>query len=555
MGQNDPKRTQGLSTMATKVLRSIAITLIVFAVVKLLFFNSGTKRNNMKTVIDPGTFWRINLENKVDRMDPFKLKEEVKPKIISAVPQVNKSDRADAVKIVHLDLKGAAPKVNYLEQIFPLLSSLGADGILLEYEDMFPYYGDLQILRSPYAYSMEDIEKIKSLAKLNKLDIIPLVQVFGHLEFVLKHKQYFPLREVIQLPNDLNPHHPDSVTLVKSMVSQVMACHPEATWFHMGADEVFGLGTGEDSKNWLQGNKGGVDQMFLKHTVEMACFISEKRPGLRVLMCMSGLQNFAIPTIWNYGSSVDTDVIGNLISRYESAGFQSLWFASAFKGASLINQIWTPLEHHLQNHLSWLIVMTYMFTKYPSIALKGIMLTGWQRYEHHTVLCELFPVGIPSLAMCLLTLKHGSFGEKAQIEAHHILGCKIEVEENVCKGSVAFAGSQIYHRVHTIHTLLKAEVNKLMDNFFIKGGFGRYQRRHNFANPRHIEIFHNELKTLLDKWETYIEDFRVEMGAIFFTDAVEEGMEENVNTELDIMRECAEDAERILKLNGQPKSL
>ena len=61
---------------------------------------------------------------------------------------------------------------------------------------------------------------------------------------------------------------------------------------------------------------------------------------------------------------------------------------------------------------------------------------------------------------------------------------------------------------------------------------------------------------LLDKWETYIEDFRVEMGAIFFTDAVEEWMEENVNTELDIMRECAEDAERILKLNGQPsKSL
>ena len=37
--------------------------------------------------------------------------------------------------------------------------------------------------------SLEDIEKIKSLAKLNKLDIIPLVQVFGHLEVCGSHSR------------------------------------------------------------------------------------------------------------------------------------------------------------------------------------------------------------------------------------------------------------------------------------------------------------------------------------------------------------------------------
>lgn len=70
--------------------------------------------------------------------------------------------------------------------------------------------------------------------------------------------------------------------------------------------------------------------------------------------------------------------IGQLLSNYQQAGFQSVWFASAFKGASDINQIWTPLNHHLQNHLAWLKVIASM-SEYPSIKLDGIALTGWQR--------------------------------------------------------------------------------------------------------------------------------------------------------------------------------
>lgn len=34
-------------------------------------------------------------------------------------------------RVVHLDMKGAAPKLSYLEVVFPLLSSLGATGLLV----------------------------------------------------------------------------------------------------------------------------------------------------------------------------------------------------------------------------------------------------------------------------------------------------------------------------------------------------------------------------------------------------------------------------------------
>uniref|UniRef100_A0A8C2TGV3 Hexosaminidase D n=1 Tax=Coturnix japonica TaxID=93934 RepID=A0A8C2TGV3_COTJA len=58
-------------------------------------------------------------------------------------------------RLVHLDLKGAAPRVSYLEQLFPLLSRLGANGILIEYEDMFPFKGELEVLKSPYSWGLQ----------------------------------------------------------------------------------------------------------------------------------------------------------------------------------------------------------------------------------------------------------------------------------------------------------------------------------------------------------------------------------------------------------------
>lgn len=81
-----------------------------------------------------------------------------------------------------MDFKGAPPKVSYLAEIFPLFRALGANGLLIEYEDMFPYEGHLSQLRAVHAYSPAEVTEILRLARLSKLEVVPLVQTFGHME-------------------------------------------------------------------------------------------------------------------------------------------------------------------------------------------------------------------------------------------------------------------------------------------------------------------------------------------------------------------------------------
>ena len=141
-------------------------------------------------------------------------------------------------KLVHFDFKGAPPKIEYLLQIIPLLREWGATGILAEYEDMFPYKDDLQVVRKPYCYTLDDIHRLQQAAENENLTFIPLVQTFGHMEFVLKHAKFESLRETIDNPMSVCPLHKATQNLVKSLVDQIVEAHEDLKYLHIGGDEV-----------------------------------------------------------------------------------------------------------------------------------------------------------------------------------------------------------------------------------------------------------------------------------------------------------------------------
>ncbi|XP_037265971.1 hexosaminidase D isoform X3 [Falco rusticolus] len=414
-------------------------------------------------------------------------------------------------RLVHLDLKGAPPRASYLAEVLPLLRALGATGLLLEYEDTFPYAGPLAPLRAPHHYSPGEVRAVLSQARAQGLEVVPLVQAFGHMEFVLKHKEFAHLREVKVFPNALNPHKEESRALVKAMIDQVMALHEDLKWFHIGCDEVGLL----------------LSQELFSCNDE------------------SGVPQLVQPMIWDYTADLDVEDKVHLIEKYRRCGFSKVWFASAFKGATGVNQSLTLIGHHLKNHLQWLKVAGSS----PADVLEGIALTGWQRYDHFSVLCELLPVAIPSLAVCLQALKNGGYSEKIKENVEKLLGMSnLETDTFMSTSLGTFPGSNVLTLVTQVSFYLKSSVDDLLErNRYVTGWFSPYHRKRNIIHPIIMHHFQPDAVSLLSKWNAVVQDLQAAMEQVFHRCTIEEWMEENVHPSLQKLQQVVDDLDKAIK--------
>ncbi|NWI07551.1 HEXDC Hexosaminidase, partial [Tichodroma muraria] len=453
-------------------------------------------------------------------------------------------------RLVHLDLKGAAPRAQYLEQVLPLLRALGATGLLLEYEDTFPYTGPLELLQAPHAYSPAELRALLSRARAQGLDVVPLLPF--PLQFVLKHGQFAHLREVKALPNALNPHKEESLALVKAMIDQVMALHEDLQWFHIGCDEVYYLGEGEESKQWLQQQDNTPEKLCLSHIKAVATCLASSYPTVTPIvwddmlrgmseetLAESGVPQLVQLMIWDYAADIDVEGKVQLLEKYRRCGFSKVWFASAFKGATGANQSLTLIGHHLRNQLEWLRVAS----RSPADVLEGIALTGWQRYDHFSVLCELLPVAIPSLAMCLQALKNGGYSEKVKENVEKLLGMSnLEIDTFMSTSLGTFPGSNILTLVTQISFYLKSSVDELLErNRYVTGWFSPYHRKRKIIHPIIMHHVQPDAVSLLSKWNAVVQDLQAAMEQVFHRCAIEEWMEENVHPSLQKLQQVVDD--------------
>ncbi len=170
--------------------------------------------------------------------------------------------------------------------------------------------------------------------------------------------------------------------------------------------------------------------------------------------------------MWGYMEDVKSYFGNNIYEKYGRI-FGSIWIASAYKGAMGELAYITSINHHYQNHISWIDVMKEKLSR-NIVSFKGIALTGWSRYDHFLVLCDLLPQAIPSLVFNLQTMQVGHLNEQKKSDIQKDLGCNGNIpwwnnwpqpislsELSNTPTSCTFPGQEIYTIVITLDRVIQ----------------------------------------------------------------------------------------------------
>ncbi|XP_045771790.1 hexosaminidase D-like [Maniola jurtina] len=415
-------------------------------------------------------------------------------------------------KIVHLDLKGAPLKLSFLEQVLKYIKKCGATGILIEWEDSFPYRGEIVDIGSNAdasgdgMYSIEEVMYIFQCAKENQLEVIQLVQTIGHMEFVLKHPVFRKLQEKPRTPAVLCPSQQNSQSLVRAMVQQVLNVQPDAKYFHIGADEVWHTAVCIQCQYRAVSSKFGKLCLYLEHIRDLAIFIKQLRPELTILLWDDMLRStpaevlqyyklgeLVRPVVWDYNIKPHFHINPQLWENYKTL-FPTVWAGSAFKGANGSCKVYTNEERYMSNQEAWIDEVKKNSHKVDFV---GVILTGWSRYDHFATLCELLAVSMGCLRECL-RLWNKFLDTNYSNEVN---------EADVTPGQELVQHMQCYE-------MFRERSEKLIQSDLLATWMNPWQVEHGYTCPAQLEIIANESVMLIRQLTALREIFVRQLAAI-----------------------------------------
>merc|ERR1719433_671808 len=256
----------------------------------------------------------------------------------------------------------------------------------------------------------------------------------------------------------------------------------------------------------------------------------------------SQLGTLVEPMIWVYVEDIDHFIDKSTWSSYGST-FEHVWAASAFKGAFGERLFMPNVQRHYRNNLAWLDMMTRESRQsFKPLNFRGITLTGWSRYDHFAVLCELLPVALPSLILNLHLISSNVSDVAKFRQTEKILRCSID-DRNYDRLShisldqdphqfdlrrCKFPGAKIFGAVGSL-IRYKAEVEALVTiSRETQGWLTNYNIRHNYTSPwRLTEVLsgHTELlKSLIQ----YKDKTSKVLSTVFDKATVDEWVEQNI---------------------------
>lgn len=284
--------------------------------------------------------------------------------------QMNDTITEFKVKGFHLDLRIQVMTPQALHEFAEELAGFGINTLVMEYEASYPYEKHATI-SNHLAYSREEVKDFIAHCEQLGIDVIPLQQCFGHMEYILRNDRYAELKEDKKEISQICPIRVEKNSNLFFELFQDMASMHPSKYIHIGGDETYLLGHCELCSR--KAEQEGKSKLFVDY-MKMICnqvIQLGKTPVMWadiLLKYPEAAEELPKETIfidWNYGWK--TNHFGD-IGALQQKGF-SFWGAPSIRSHP-DNWYVTEWKKHFKNQQD--------FIPYARKAdYSGMVMTSW----------------------------------------------------------------------------------------------------------------------------------------------------------------------------------
>ncbi len=274
------------------------------------------------------------------------------------------------VKAFHLDMRIQVMTMDALRSFALKLSNEGINTIIMEWEATYPFEKH-PLIPNRYAFTRAEVVAFIQYCNSLGIDVIPLQQSFGHVEYILRNDRYKDLREDQKDYSQVCPLQTEQdKALFTDLYTELASTHT-SKYIHIGGDETYLLGHDERCK--LKAAKEGKSKLYIDY-IKMLCDIVislGKTPvlwadiAIKYPEAIKLLPKGTVFVDWNYGWEMNR--FGDHQKLLES-GYE-IWGAPALR-SSPDNYFLTQWEKHFKNIRDFVPAAA-------KFGYKGIVMTSW----------------------------------------------------------------------------------------------------------------------------------------------------------------------------------
>lgn len=297
----------------------------------------------------------------------------------------------------HVDLRVQVMPINTLKLMAKEIAAHGFNTLIMEWEATYPYEQH-RLIPNRYAYSREEIAEFVKYSESLGLDVIPLQQTLGHLEYLLRYERYAYLRADKKDLSQIDPTRlKEAKELFTELFSDILSAH-KSKYVHIGGDETRILNCKRCQEAWGKDReKIGKSKLYVEYMKMIAEIVTAqgKTPIMWADMILAypdavaQMPKNVIYIDWNYGWAFNHfgEDPSTLIKKYGL----TFWGASAIRS-------W-PDDYYVTNWAAHMNNQADYVTYAKKAGFDGMVLTSWSTsgeytYEWiaHAEVVDIFPM-------------------------------------------------------------------------------------------------------------------------------------------------------------------